>query len=242
MKTTLKMAERKRILKVTGFHERLGGFGKKLLAGMGIKKGAKFEIEPAYVSQIVLQYEGKEIQLGYESLMSIVVGDRRLTELTPRELGTISALEVGRGALAKFSALGLKVGTIVEVKKFVPGPGPLIVEIQGAHIAVVNIEGFVIAGEELYKYDVPGDVVFVEVNGKVKQLSSMKPGEKGKISSIAGNPELKSELDRHWIKEGNTIKALHRQESEYHSLMVSIKGKCHHIPKGLTEKIYVEVI
>jgi len=121
MKTTLKMAERKRVLKVTGFHESLGGFGKKLLAGMGIKKGAKFEIEPAHVSQIVLQYEGKEIQLGYESLMSVVVGDRRLTELTPRELGTISALEVGRGTLAKFSVLGLKVGTIVEVKKFVPG-------------------------------------------------------------------------------------------------------------------------
>ncbi len=38
MKTTLKMAERKRALKVTGFHESLGGFGKKLLAGMGKKK------------------------------------------------------------------------------------------------------------------------------------------------------------------------------------------------------------
>ena len=242
MKTTLKMAERKRALKVTGFDESLGGFGKKLLAGMGIKKGVKFEIDPAHVSQVVLQYEGKEIQLGYESLMSVVVDDRRLTELTPRELGTISALEVGRGALAKFTALGLKVGTIVELKKFVPGTGPLFVEVQGAHIAIVNVEGFVIAGEELYEYDLPGDVVFVEVKGKEKQLCSMKPGEKGKISSIAGNAELKAELDRHWIKEGNTIKALHRQESESHALMVSVKRKCHHIPKGLTEKIYVEVV
>lgn len=242
MKTTLKMAERKRVLKVRGFHESLGGFGKKLLTEMGIKKGAKFEIEPAHVSQVVLQYGGKEIQLGYRSLMGVVVGDRRLTELTPKELGTISALEVGRGALAKFTVLGLKVGTIVEVKKFVPGTGPLFIEIQGAHVAIVNVEGFVIAGEEIYKYDLPGDVVFVEVKGKMKQLASMKPGEKGKISSIAGNPELKTELDRHWIKEGNTVKALHRQESESHSLMVLVKGKCHHIPKSLTEKVYVEVV
>ncbi|MEA3466865.1 MAG: hypothetical protein U9R57_01415 [Thermodesulfobacteriota bacterium] len=88
MKTTLKMAERRRVLKVTGFHKSLGGFGKKLLAGMGIKKGTKLEIDPAHVSQIVLQFGGKEIRLGYESLMSVVVGDRRLTELTPGELGT----------------------------------------------------------------------------------------------------------------------------------------------------------
>ncbi len=240
MQTTLNMAERKRGLKVTGFHESMGGYGKKLLAGMGIKKGTQLEIEAAHVSQIVLQFGGKEIHLGYESLMSVVVGDQRLAELTPGELGTISALEVGRGALAKFSALGLEVGTIVEVKKFVPGPGPLFVEVQGAHIAIANVEGFIIAGEELYEYDLPGEVVFVEVKGKEKQLSSMKPGEKGKISSIAANSELAAELDRHWIKKGNTIRALHRYESESHPLMVLVKGKCHHIPKGLTEKIYVK--
>ncbi|MEA3466864.1 MAG: FeoA domain-containing protein [Thermodesulfobacteriota bacterium] len=135
--------------------------------------------------------------------------------------------------------LGLKVGTIVDVKKFIPGPGPLFVEVQGAHIAIVNVEGFVIAGDELHEYDLPGDMVFVEVKGKEKQLSSMKPGEKEKISSIAGNSEFKAELEHHWIKEGNTVKALHRQESEAHSLMVLVKGTCHHIPKGLTEKIYI---
>lgn len=240
MKITLKMAERKRVLKVTGFHESLGGFGKKLLTEMGIETGSQLEIEAAHVSQIVLQFEGKEIQLGYESLMGVVAGDRRLTELTPGELGTISALEVGRGALAKFSALDLKVGTIVDVKKFIPGLGPLFVEVQGAHIAIVNVEGFVIADEELHAYNLPGDVVFVEVQGKEKQLSRMEPGEEGKISSIAGNAELKAELDRHWIKQGYTIKALHRQESESHALMVLVKGTCHHIPKGLTEKVYVE--
>lgn len=242
MKTTLAMAERKKVLKVTGFHKSLGGFGKKLLSGMGIKKGAQLDIDAAHVSKVVLQFEGKEIQLGYESLMGVVVGDRRLTELTPGELGTISALEVGRGTMAKFSDLGLKVGTIVDVKKFIPGSGPLFVEVQGAHIAFVNVEGFILVGEELYEYDLPGDMVFVEVKGKEKQLSSMEPGEKGIISSIAGNSELKTELDRHWIKKGNTIRALHRQEPETHALMVSVKGTCHHIPKGLSEKIYVKVV
>ena len=38
MQTTLNMAERKRELKVTGFHESMGGYGKKLLAGMGINQ------------------------------------------------------------------------------------------------------------------------------------------------------------------------------------------------------------
>ncbi len=242
MKTTLKMAERKRVLKVTGFHESLGGFGKKLLTGMGIETNSQLEIDAAHVSQVVLQFGGKEIQLGYDSLMGLVVGDRRLTELNAGELGTISALEVGRGALAKFSALDMNVGTIVDVKRFVPGPGPLFVEVQGAHIAIVNVEGFVIVGEELHAYDLPGDVVFVEVKGKEKQLSCMEPGEDGTISSIAGNAELKAELERHWIKQGYTIKALHRQESESHALMVLVKGICHHIPKGLTEKIYVEVV
>jgi len=242
MQTTLNMAERKRGLKITGFHKSMGPYGQKLLAGMGIKKGSKLTIDAAHVSQVILQFKGKAIQLGYESLMSIVVGDRRLTDLEPKELGTISALEVGRGALAKYTSLGLEVGTIVEVKKFIPGPGPLFIEVQGAHIAIVNVEGFVLNDDELYEYDLPGDLIFVKINKKEKQLSSLTPGEKGKISSIAGNSELIAELDRHWIKQGNTVKALHRQEAESHPLMVSVKGKCHHIPKGLTEKIYVKNI
>ncbi len=51
-----------------------------------------------------------------------------------------------------------------------------------------------------------------------------------------------AELDKHWIKEGNEIRVLHRKEPDAHPLMVSVNGVCHHIPTGLTEKIYVEVI
>jgi len=36
MKTTLTLAERKRVLKVTGFHKSLGEFGKKLLSVLSL--------------------------------------------------------------------------------------------------------------------------------------------------------------------------------------------------------------
>ncbi len=241
MQTTLNMAERKKKLKVIGFHKSMGAYGKGLLARMGIKEGVKLEIDAAYVSQIVLQLKGKKIQLGYDTLLSVVAGDKRLTDFQPKELGTISALEVGRGALAKYRALGLKVGTTVEVVKFTPDSGPLFVKIQDAHIAISNVEGFVINDDELYEYDLPGELVFVKVNKTEKQLSRLKPGEEGTISSIAGNAEIIAKLDQHWIKPGYTVKALHRQDTESHPLMVTVKGNCHHIPKGLTEKIYVKI-
>lgn len=241
MQTTLAKAERKKKLKVTGFHESMGGYGKKLLTGMGIKKGTKLEIDAAHVSQVILQFKGKKIQLGYNLLMGVVVGDKRLTDLRPKELATISALEVGRGALAKFVALGLKVGTTVEVVKFIPGSGSLFVKIQNTHIAISNIEGFIINGDEISEYDLPGNLVFVKINKKEKQLSELKPGEKGIISSIAGNAELMAKLEQHWIKPGYTVEALHCHDTDSHPLMVTIKGNCHHIPKGLTEKIYVKI-
>ena len=125
MKTTLKMAERMKMLKVAGFHESLGGFGRKLLTQMDIREATELEIDPAYVSKIIVEFQDKTIQLGYQSLMSIMVDDRRLTELNPGESGTITALEVGRGELARFTALELTEGTKVCVKKYVPSSGPL---------------------------------------------------------------------------------------------------------------------
>ena len=47
MQLTLNMAERMKKLEVTGFHKSMGGYGKGLLAGMGIRKGAKLEIDAA---------------------------------------------------------------------------------------------------------------------------------------------------------------------------------------------------
>ena len=242
MKTTLKIAERMKMLKVTGFHESLGPFGKKLLAQMDIRETTKLEIDPAYVSKIIVEFQDKTIHLGYQSLMSIMVDDRRLTDLRPGESGTITALEVGRGELARFTALELTEGTTIHVKRYVPSSGPLFVQVQGSHIAIVDVEGFIIAGDELYDYELPGAFVFVEIDGKEKQLSNMEIGEIGRITRIASGGDLAAELDKHWIKEGNEIRALHRKEPDAHPLMVSVDGRRHHIPKGLTEKIYVELI
>ena len=58
---------------------------KKTIDRDGDKKNAKLVIKPTHVPQIVLQFGGKKIQLGYESLMSVVVGNRRMTELPPGE-------------------------------------------------------------------------------------------------------------------------------------------------------------
>ena len=165
-----------------------------------------------------------------------------LTDLSPGDSGTITALEVGRGELARFTALELTEGTTIHIRKYVPSSGPLFIQVQGSHVAMVDVEGFIIAGDELYDYELPGAFVFVEIDGKEKQLSNRKIGETGRITRIASGGDLAAELDKHWIKEGNEIRALHRKEPDAHPLMVSVDGKRHHIPKGLTEKIYVEVI
>lgn len=243
METTLKMAERMKMLKVVGFHENLGAkVGKKLLTKMNIKETTELEIDPAYVSKAILEFRDKTIRLGYQSLMGVIVDDRRLTELRPGQSGVITALEVGQGERARFTALEFTEGTELCLRKYVAGTGPLFVQIQGSHVAIVDIEGLIIIGDELYDYELPGDFVFVEVNGEKKQLSNMGIGEAGRITHIAGGGNLAAELDRHWIKEGNEIKALHRREPDAHPLMVTVDGSCHRIPKGLTEKIYVETL
>jgi Fe2+ transport system protein FeoA len=174
--------------------------------------------------------------------MGVLVDGQRLTDLRPGESGVITTLELGKSELARFTTLKLTAGTEVCVRKYVAGSGPLFVQVQGSHVVIVNVEGFLIIGDELYDYKLPGDFVFVEVNGQEKQLSSMETGENGVITQIAGGGNLNTELDKHWIKERNEIRVFHKKEPDAHPLMVSVNGVCHHIPTGLTEKIYVEVI
>lgn len=116
---------------------------------MGIKETTVLEIDPAYVSKIILKFRDKTIQLGYQSLMGVMIGGRRLTELRPGESGVITALEVGRGELARFTALGLTEGTGLCLRKYVAGSGPLFVQVQDSHVAIVDIGGFIIIGDEL---------------------------------------------------------------------------------------------
>ncbi|OEU84752.1 MAG: hypothetical protein BA865_09385 [Desulfobacterales bacterium S5133MH4] len=242
MTTTLKEAERGRALKVTEFAERLGPFGLKLLAGMGIKKGAELEIDPAFVSNLVLGIQGTTVQIGFESAMGIVLGGKRLTDLKVGETGIITALELGRESAQRFVALGFAKGANVSLEKYVPGPGPLFISVQKMHIAIVNLEGFVLIRDELYDYELPGEFVFVDIDGKEKQLCTMSVGERGKITRILGGEDLTAELDRHWIKEGNEVQALHRSETPGDALMVWVIDERHHIPTGLTEKIYVDIV
>ena len=88
----------------------------------------------------------------------------------------------------------------------------------------------------------PGDFIFVDINGEEKQLSTISTGDKGKITRILAGEHLAEEFDRHWIKEGAEVLALHRLERSEHPLMVWVKGLCHHIPEGLIKKIYVQVV
>ena len=242
MITTLKHAERGRSLKVIEFDQRLGPFGRKLLAGMGIKEGTELEIDPAFVSHLSLRVEETTVQIGFQSALGIVLGERRLTDLKPGEGGIVTTLELGREASERFSSLGLAEGRNVNVQKYIPGPGPLFISVQNVHVAIVNIEGYVIVGDEVYNYRLPGELVFVDVDGKEKQVCTLAIGEKGKITRILAGEHLAEEFDRHWIKEGAEVHALHRLEAPGHPLMIMVNGVRHHIPQGLTMKIYMDVI
>ena len=242
MITTLKHAERRRSLKVTKFDQRLGPFGRKLLAGMDIKEGAELEIDPAFVSHLSLRIKKTTVQIGFESAMGIVLGERRLIDLKPGEGGIVTAIEFGRETSERFLSLGLAEGKNVNVQKYIPGPGPLFISVQNVHVAIVDIEGYVLVGDEVYDYRLPGELVFIDIDGEEKQLCTLATGEKGKITRILAGEHLLEEFDRHWIKEGAQVQALHRLETLGHPLMILINGVRHHIPEELTKKIYVDVI
>ncbi|MDY7033159.1 MAG: FeoA domain-containing protein [Thermodesulfobacteriota bacterium] len=75
-----------------------------------------------------------------------------------------------------------------------------------------------------------------------KQLCTLGTGEKGKITLILTGEHLAEKFDRHWIKEGAEVQALHRLEAHGHPLMIMVNGVHYHIPQGLTKKIYMDVI
>jgi Fe2+ transport system protein FeoA len=64
----------------------------------------------------------------------------------------------------------------------------------------------------------------------------METGENGLITQIAGGGNLTAELDKHWIKEGNEIRVLHRKEPDAHPLMVLVNGVCIISPQVLRRK------
>jgi FeoA domain. len=230
MDYSLKFAERGIALKVTGISEHACRFGFKQLNKFGIKEGTSLEIDPSFVSQVLLDVKGKDVLLGYESARMMIVGNRRLTDLRPGDSGKVTDMEGGYEANRRFEELGMNEGTEITLKTY-PHLGEQYVRLQGAKIVKEDMR-------ELLK--IPAvEYIIVDVNGTEKQISFMETGESGKITKVIADKGKRERLDKEWIKEGNEIEIMHRLDPESLPLMVKVEDKSHVIGAGLTEKIFV---
>jgi len=118
MEYSLKYAERGITLKVVGISDHICSFEIKQLNKFGIKEGTVLEIDPAFVSQVLLNVHGKDILVGYESARMVIVEDRRLTDLRPGDSGRIADMEGGYVANKRFKDLGMSEGTKITLKSY----------------------------------------------------------------------------------------------------------------------------
>jgi len=227
---SLRYAERGRPLKVVDISENICAFSIKLLARFGIKKDTVLEIDPAFVSQVLLDVKGRDILLGYESARMIIIGDKRLTDLKPGDSGKITDMEGGYEANRRFNELGLSEGTEITLKAYLV-LGEQYVRLQGAKIVTEDMK-------ELLSLP-PAEYIMVDVGGTEKQVSLMEIGEKGKITKVLAEHGKRDKFDREWIKENNEIEIMHRLDPESVPLMVMADGKSHVLGAGLAEKIFV---
>ena len=228
---SLKYAERGRLLKVTGKSENICNFSIKMLTKFGIKEKSVIEIDPAFVSQVLLDVNGQNILLGYESARMIMIGDKRLTDLKPGDSGKVTDIEGGFEAHKRFMELSIYEGTEITIKAY-PWYGSQYVRLQGTKIVKADMK-------ELLSIP-PAEYIIVDVDGADKQISLMETGEKGKITKVIAPHGKRDKFDREWIKEGNQIEIMHRLDPESVPLMVRIGDKSHVLGAGLTEKILVE--
>lgn len=230
---SLKYAERGRTLKVTGKRENICNFSIRMLTKFGIKEGVELEIDPVFVSQVLLDVNGQDILWGYESARMIVVGDKRLTDLKPGDSGKVTDIEGGFEAHKKFIELSMYEGTEITLKAY-PWYGPQYIRLQGEKIVKADMK-------ELLSIP-PAEYIMVDVDGTDKQISLMETGEKGEITKVIAPHGKRDEFDREWIKEGNEVKIMHRLDPESVPLMIKIGDKSHVLGAGLTEKILIEEI
>jgi Fe2+ transport system protein FeoA len=231
MEYSLKYAERGVPLKVVGISDHICSFGIKQLNKFGIKEGAVLEIDPAFVSQVLLNVHGKDILVGYESARMVIVEDRRLTDLKPENSGRITAIEGGYEAHKRFKDLGMNEGTEITLKSY-PYMGEQYVRLQGAKIVKEDMK-------ELLK--IPAvEYIMVDVKGIEKQISLMEINEKGKIAKVIADKGKSEKFDREWIKEGNEIEIMHRLDPENIPLMAMVDNKSYIVGAGLTDKILVK--
>jgi len=231
MKHSLKYAERGIQLKVLDISEHICIYGSNQLRKFGIQKGTVLEINPAFVSQVLIDLKGRDVLLGYESAQMILIGDKRLTELKRGESGQLSDFEGGYEAYRRFKELGMKEGIEIILKAY-PYLGEQYVKLQGVKIMKNDMR-------ELLKLPAV-EYIIVDVKGLEKQVSLMGIGESGTIRKVIADKGKREKLDREWIHEGNTIEIMHRSDPDSIPLMVRIDNKSHIIGAGLTEKIFVE--
>jgi len=231
MKHSLKYAERGILLKVLGISEHICMYGSNQLRKFGIREGSVVEIEPAFVSQVLVDVKGRDVLLGYESAQMALIGEKRLTELRAGESGQISDFEGGYEVNRRFNELGMKEGTEIILKSY-PYLGEQYVKLQGVKIMKNDMR-------ELLKLPAV-EYIIVDVKGLEKQVSLMGTGESGTIRKVIADKGKRERLDKEWIKKGNTIEIMHRADPESIPLMVRIENKSHIVGAGLTEKIFVE--
>jgi len=230
---SLKYAERGRPLKVIGNKDNICNFSIKMLTKFGIKEKSVIEIDPAFVSQVLLNVNGQDILLGYESARMIIVGNKRLTDLKRDSTGKITDIEGGFETHKKFAGLNMYVSTDITLKAY-PWYGSQYIRLQGAKIVKEDMK-------ELLSIP-PAEYIMVDVDGAEKQISLMETGEQGKITKVIAPHGKRDKFDREWIKEGNKVEIMHRLDPESVPLMVKIGDKSHVLGAGLTDKIFVEEI
>jgi hypothetical protein len=242
MDLTLKDAERKRALRVTGFSEHMCLFGNKQLADFGIKKGVTLETDPAFVSQLILEFDGRPLALGYGLAMGIIVDGNRLTNLKPGASGKISAFESGHEANEIYKGVGFKKGKEIVVKKYVQCTGPTFVLIQNQHVVLTCWEGAFLHNNDLYKYALPGEAILVSGKEGPTQVALLAVGETGLITQILATETHLEEFERHWIMPESELKVLQRLERDPEPLLVRVGDREHLLGEHLTPKIYVEYL
>jgi Fe2+ transport system protein FeoA len=230
---SLKYAERGRQLKVTGKNENICNFSIRMLTKFSIKEGVVIEIDPAFVSQVLLDVNGQDVLLGYESARMIIVGNTRLTDLKKGGSGKITDIEGGFEAHKIFIELSMYEGTEITLKAY-PWCGSQYIRLQETKIVKSDMK-------ELLSIP-PAEYIMVDVDGTEKQISLMETGEKGKITNVIAPHWKRDTFDREWIKEGNQIEVMHRLDPESVPLMVKVGDKSHILGAEMTENLLVEEI
>lgn len=191
---SLKYAERRRPLKVTGKGENICNFSIKMLAKFGIDEGTVIEIDPAFVSQVLLDVNDQDMLLGYGLARMIMIGDKRLTDLKSGDSGKVTGVEGGFEEHKIFIELSIYEGSEITLKAY-PWYGSQYVRLQGTKVVRADMKDLLSIP--------PAEYIMVDVDGTDKQISLMETGETGKITNVIAPHGKRDELDREWIKGGN---------------------------------------